>query len=368
MEPLNVVIVGAGRAGRELHVEAFAAQPGVRVVAVCDKDPARAAEMAQAAGVPHHHGDLAEALAAHQPQVVSICTPPQVHAEQVCQAVDAGADVLVEKPIAASVEEARRMWDYATSHGRKLAFVHNRKFSPSARRAEDLIRAGHIGRVITVQANWLSDGDDDRMLAVQDFWCHRLRGGRWAETAPHSIYLAWQFVGPMQMEQVWARKLFPQRFPWVTSDEVAACLRAERAYVWLRFSSNCPRAERNKGLGLRHSVLLQGSEGALLISGSRLHVLDGPKGPGKPTKRRGLIGKFSRAFRKYVGPRRRPAKETSTGGPAAATGHFDLIAQFIRHVRGQDETPVPWDEALGVVTLTEQLGEGIEAAVARSRS
>src|SRR5579872_3649135 len=125
---LRAAVIGAGVFGRH-HAAKYAAIPGVQLTAVADPDAgarARAAADFNVSAVADWHELLGQA------DLVSICTPATTHAEIVRGFLNHGAHVLVEKPIATTTEEARRLIALARSRGLVLTVGHQERFVVSA--------------------------------------------------------------------------------------------------------------------------------------------------------------------------------------------------------------------------------------------
>lgn len=144
-QPLSCLLTGCGGiAGSWL--KHLAMRDDLRLVGFCDLDPAAAArrrdEFAPAAAVGR---DLAAMLAALKPDLVCDCTIPAAHAQVACAALAAGCHVLAEKPLAASMDEARRIRAAAAVAGRTHAVMQNRRFLPQIRRYRDFLQGGVVG-------------------------------------------------------------------------------------------------------------------------------------------------------------------------------------------------------------------------------
>ncbi len=87
-------------------------------------------------GYAHHTTNLAEALAARQPEVVCIASPSEAHAGQVAQALRAGAHVLVEIPLAMSYTEGHTLAGLAREKGRVLMVAHTHRYRSAAQEAK----------------------------------------------------------------------------------------------------------------------------------------------------------------------------------------------------------------------------------------
>jgi predicted dehydrogenase len=155
MVRLGVAIIGLGIGRR--HLEAYRTAPGVEVVAVC-AGSARSVEEAQARyGVPHGATDYRAVIARDDVNLVSICSPDRLHAEQAAFAMEQGKHVLVEKPIATSLEEVTRLAAVARQTGRTFMAGHNYRFIPQFAGLRDLAAQGELGRLYLAEASYVQD-------------------------------------------------------------------------------------------------------------------------------------------------------------------------------------------------------------------
>lgn len=127
---LTAAVVGTGHLGRH-HVRILAGMPGVRFLGAYDTDPERLAAITREHGVTAL-GSLAEAARA---DAVVVATPTVTHHTAVCELLEAGCHVLVEKPIATTVAEAEAMTALAAARGRVLAVGHVEFHNPAVQAA-----------------------------------------------------------------------------------------------------------------------------------------------------------------------------------------------------------------------------------------
>lgn len=148
--PLRLGIVGLGRAFT-LMVPTFYADPRVQLVAATDTRPSALAQFKHDFnGVAH---ESINALCADPAvEVVYVATPHQMHAEHVCLAAQQGKHVLVEKPMAITLDECTRMIDSAQSAGVHLIVGHSHSFNSPVLRARALIESGAYGRIRMITA------------------------------------------------------------------------------------------------------------------------------------------------------------------------------------------------------------------------
>lgn len=148
---LRLGVVGVGLLG-ERHARFWAQQPDVELVGVADTRQDRAAAVAARWGAPHACASVAELVERARPDAVSVATPDFAHREPVLAALDAGLDVLVEKPLAMSTEDARAMIAAAERAGRLLMVNHSMRWIPFYAALKRSIAAGELGEVVSAHS------------------------------------------------------------------------------------------------------------------------------------------------------------------------------------------------------------------------
>ena len=144
----RVAVIGVGSMGRN-HARVYSELPEAELVAVSDADFALAGRIGAGFGA-RPYSDYRELLEAERPQAVSIAVPTAMHEEVALAALEAGADVLVEKPIAATLEEGRRMIECAGALGRRLMVGHIVRFNPAIQALKQKLQAGELGRIFQI--------------------------------------------------------------------------------------------------------------------------------------------------------------------------------------------------------------------------
>ncbi len=159
METVRAAIIGTGGIARS-HVAALRGEPErTELVAAMDVDPERVRAFCEAHGIAGAYTDAGAMLAAERPGLVMICTPPSTHTELIVQALEAGAWVLCEKPLCASLAELDRIEEAERRTGRYCASVVQWRFGSAARHLKGLIAAGVLGRPLVGLCNtvWYRD-------------------------------------------------------------------------------------------------------------------------------------------------------------------------------------------------------------------
>lgn len=149
----RVALLGAGYISK-FHAEAIRAIPQLELAAVCDVSEARAQALADGCGVPRIYSTLDTMLEQEALEAVHVLLPPPAHAAAVRRILDAGVDVLAEKPLGISSQECEELSAMASQRRRRLGVSHNFLFSPNYERFATDFHAGRFGRVDHVDIVW----------------------------------------------------------------------------------------------------------------------------------------------------------------------------------------------------------------------
>ena len=141
-------LIGAGGIS-EFHSRALKRLRNVRIIGVADIYEARAADLAKRHDIPAVFGSTEELLE-QQPDVVHVLTPPSSHAALALDAIHHGCHVVIEKPLATSVEDCDRIAAAAKAAGKKVCVDHSLLRDPFVERALNIVRSGAIGEVVSV--------------------------------------------------------------------------------------------------------------------------------------------------------------------------------------------------------------------------
>jgi UDP-N-acetylglucosamine 3-dehydrogenase len=150
---MRAAVIGVGAMGRH-HVRIYNELEDVELVAVVDVDQEQAEREARRYRVPVY-GDYIRTLEETEPDLVSVAVPTSLHCEVTLAALDAGAHVLVEKPIAASLEDGQRMIQCATEKGRVLTVGHIERFNPAVVELSHRLCEEELGRIFSIHARRL---------------------------------------------------------------------------------------------------------------------------------------------------------------------------------------------------------------------
>jgi predicted dehydrogenase len=144
---MRIAVVGAGQFGRK-HIETVRKEPTCTLAALAD--PVQAADF----GVPHY-ALYTEMLEREKPDGVIIATPNALHVPVGLACVAQRIPMLVEKPVADTVDASRRLVDAAERARVPLLVGHHRRHNPLIEKARELVQGGALGRLAAVAALWL---------------------------------------------------------------------------------------------------------------------------------------------------------------------------------------------------------------------
>ncbi|HLI51716.1 MAG TPA: Gfo/Idh/MocA family oxidoreductase [Thermomicrobiaceae bacterium] len=277
-EPARIGVIGTGF-GRQ-HVEIFQKLDHAEVVAVCSAQLERASSLAQTYGVPEATDDYSDLLRPGSGvDAVVIATPPGLHHRMALDAIAAGKHVFCEKPLAASLDEAREMCRAAEAAGVVNMINYQMRFAPNYAQAHRMAGEGYIGRLAALdlatrinpvgylqspawsssKASWFTDAGS--------------RGGLLGSSAgPHMVDLALWYGGPVEAVAA-GTAVSRKAIPLADGTEVRDISAEDTFLLIVRFAGGAvgtlrgiPIAHRSGGWSLE----LDGAEGSLIASDGNL--------------------------------------------------------------------------------------------------
>lgn len=250
-------LVGCGTIARR-HARILSSLPGAALAAVSDTDAARAAAFGKEFSVPHYAGDAAM-CEKEKLDCAVIATPSGDHARAACAALARGLHVVVEKPMALTLEEADRMIAAADAARARLFVVKQNRLNRPVAALRRAVEAGRFGTMVmgTVRLRWCRTQDYYAAAAWRGTWA--ADGGVLANQAAHHIDLLQWMMGPV--ESVFA--MTARRLVRIEAEDTGAAL--------LRFASGAlgivEATVATRPADLEGSLSILGSGGAVEIGG-----------------------------------------------------------------------------------------------------
>ena len=345
----TIGLVGCGHIS-VTHLKAWKKLTNCEVRGVFDLNQELAAKRAQEFAVPKIYTDLNELIA--DCDVLDVCTPPQTHAKIAQQIIAAGKNLVIEKPLVTNVADWEMLLAALETSPSKIAIVHNLKYSAGIQQAKKWVDAGKIGRIISIQNEFLTSPNHDRMLVGNSHWSHRLPGGRWFETMPHQLYLTHYFGGNLKFTSVSSLHTNAAT-PGAPADEVLVTLKNEHSTATIHFSSNCEQNQR--------TLVLQGTEGKITVDLLSSYAALSTQRDSKSS--RAIGGKIALDAGQLVLTWLPNRAQYALNQIQGETPHAAIIRTFARYLDGQGEAPTPLDEIDYVVRNGDLIGRAIDESV-----
>lgn len=237
MKEKRVGIVGAGVMANR-HIDVLK-RLGLSVGAVCDVNKEAAARTCKIWKIDHAYSDFSQMLNDQSLFMVSILTPPTSHAALAIEAIRRDVNVMVEKPLTTTMEEAKLILDSLKASAAKLGVVYHYLGTNVMKKALGLVRNGLVGEIVSVAAMFLQTSQDP-MASNERHWSHQLPGGRFGEMLPHPVYIIQSLIGnELGIQTVLAAR--QGQLAWVKSDELHVLLRGDKSFAHIYSSFNAPR-------------------------------------------------------------------------------------------------------------------------------
>lgn len=210
MKRIRTAVIGCGKIGHT-HAMALSSLGESELVAVCDSQMERALSFASQYGGVRAFDSVPEMLSSIDIEAVTICTPHPLHETPCLQAAQAGAHVLIEKPMASSLEACDRMLEAANKHRIKLGIVSQRRLFEPVQRMKAAIDAGKIGTPILGTFSMFSWRD--QAYYKSDPWRGKWAtegGGVLVNQSPHQLDMLQWFMGEIdEVSGYWANLNHP---------------------------------------------------------------------------------------------------------------------------------------------------------------
>jgi len=267
---IGVGLIGAGEITIE-HAKAYAARNDAKIVAIADTNISAAKNASERYGVEKYYPDLKQLLLDPNVDTVDICIPHSFHAEAAIAAAEAGKHILLQKPMAISVEECDQIIRAARKARVKLMVNHNQLYYPPYQELQRLIANGDLGDVQLVRARLGIGGkypgwrSDPKITG----------GGLLFDSGVHRIYTSRFLMGEVKSVEALADKKNPRE---EGEEQITVLLRFERGSIGIIDASyfNPPGVfdDATEVYGNQGIAKVIGCEGFWtgFVSGAPLHI------------------------------------------------------------------------------------------------
>ena len=245
------------------HMLAVSGHANARLEAICDIDAQKAAQAAKTFGVQNVYLDYRQLLENGDIDTVIVCTPDQLHREMTVAALEAGKNVLCEKPMALTMEDCGAMVRAARKSDRKMMGGHIGRYTPGFYKAKELIDRGEIGELFFIETEYAHDYSK---IAGAGSWRldpmrHGFLGG-----GCHAVDLArWIAGNPTEVMAYANRKMLRD---WPTDDCTVAIMKFPDDVIGKVFvSTGCKRnyTMRSVFYGSKGTIITDNTSSAMTV-------------------------------------------------------------------------------------------------------
>ena len=263
-KPARIGLIGCGRISRR-HLDVIGALPQLELVAVCDRVQSKAQEAAQTNGAKAYT-DFEEMLCKENLDVVSVLTESGSHARVGIAAAPHVKALIIEKPMALTLESADELIEAADANSTRLFVVKQNRFNSAVLRAREALETGRFGKLVmgTVRVRWCRRQD----YYDQDPWrgTWRYDGGVFTNQASHHVDLLQWMLGPVESVKAYtATRLVDIE----TEDTGAAILRFTSGALGIIEATTATRPKDLEG-----SLSLLGETGSVVIGGFAVNKIE----------------------------------------------------------------------------------------------
>jgi predicted dehydrogenase len=353
---LKIAIIGCGKIA-DGHVEQIRATGRGEVVAVCDREPLMAEQLATRMKIPGRYTDAALMLAETRPDVVHIATPPDSHLFLAQLCFEAGCHVFMEKPFALDEAQSRQILEIAARLGKRVGVNYLYNYEPPGLMLEGIVQRQQLGEIVHLDTNYGYNLAGDYGLAVMSdpsHWVHRLPGKLFHNVLDHVLAKVVPFLGDEIETQVMAfRRRGPSGVAIVDAmpDELRFILRSGGVTVSGNVSAHGrPTSHTLKVVGTTDSVELDYTARTLVH-----------------TVRWAQPSALGRLFPAWVQARQFWANaKRNLGLFRRYEYHYFqcmrvLLNRFYDAVEGRGADPIPPEQILRVTRIIDQIVVGIAA-------
>ena len=332
---LRAGIIGAGYVST-YHIRAVQSLDFAEVAAVADVNLARAREVAGRFHIPAAYGSLEEMRAA-SPDIIHVLTPPALHCDIAVRALEMGCHVMVEKPMANTVEECDRMITAARRNRRTLTVNHSARMDPAVLEALQRVREDEVGKVLAV--DFLRSSDYPPYTGGPLPPPYRNGAYPFQDLGVHGLYLLEAFLGPVRSADI--RYVSTGRDVKLLFDEWRATVTCENGTGHMYLSWN----ERP----MQNLLIVHGTLGVMQVD-CFLQCCTVRKAYSAPKPVQIILGAVSTSIATLAAVARNTFR-FATGQLVPSPGIHRGVCEFYRSVAAGLPPPVCADEARRIVEV-----------------
>ena len=332
MNNIKVEIIGCGNIGKR-HIAVFDQNPSTDIIGICDINNGAATEQASiyANSFPIRN-NFNELITSSKADLISICTPHHLHRPMTIEALNAGKNVLVEKPMALTVSDSKAMIESAKTNNKRLYVMKQNRFNVPITITKEALDQNKLGKIYMVQCNVYWNRNPE-YYSNSDWRGQKAKeGGALFTQASHFIDLLIWWFGDV----VAAKAMIDTKMQNV---EVEDCGNAvmdfksgvQGSIMW----TTCVYNKNYEG-----SITIVGEKGTIKIGGKYLNKIDFWDVENNPLADDIDFTDLPNNYGKYQG---------------TSSNHHKVVAEIIRDLNGEKSNIVEGEEGLKSIEAMEMI-------------
>lgn len=195
---LRVALIGCGNMAK-VHLGYVKKYVADEKIALCDKDEFKLHQFISNVAKRHRYTDLEKMILEFRPQVAHVLTPPTSHKVIAKKLLEAGCNVLIEKPMCMSSEEAEEIIQTAAQKGCLVCIDHTRILDPIIVKVKEIIESGAMGKIVNISADYSHDYLEKADVDSTSKWITDLPGGVFFDIIAHPLSLLEYFLPDLRV-------------------------------------------------------------------------------------------------------------------------------------------------------------------------
>ncbi len=335
VDKVKFAIVGCGSIGKR-HIAVLDAEPRAEIVGICDINEEACRTQSELYDNIPWFTDYSEMLDKVDADIVNVVTPHALHTEMAIQAMEAGCNTLVEKPMALSVSDCKKMNEASVQTGMKLWVVKQNRFNIPIKLAKDAIDEGRLGKIFMIKCDVLWN----RYQGYYDDspWRGKLNeeGGALFTQASHFIDLLVWWCGDVESVKGHAET---QNHSIETEDSGVAILNFSSGAIGSLVWTTCVYNKNYEG-----SITIIGEKGTIKIGGGYLNKIEFWDVEGYPLQEGIEYTDKPNAYGKYQG---------------TSSNHPQVIQSLIAELKNEKSETVDGFEGMKPIDAIEKIYSSI---------
>ena len=333
-------VVGLGM-GRN-HCRAIDSAKGAKLIAACDVDEERLDKVVEGYKIKGYK-NYDDMLKDDEIDVINVCTPSGMHVDMAIPAIEAGKNVIVEKPVDIKVEKINRLIEVGTKAGVKMSAIFQHRTTPMNKRMKEAIDQGRLGKLIGVhgilpwyRAQSYYQGAHGSWKGTWDMD----GGGSLMNQGVHTVDLLQWFAGRVK-SVIGAYGIFGHDIE--AEDKAAALLRFENGALGTLATTTCAYP------GLSQIAVIHGETGSLAWGGGHLTAwkIQGER-----------IKEEEEEMLALYGPKEKRGATTSSDPMAVgSSGHVGMIEDMVQAILEDREPGITIESAKHAVEIVNAIYE-----------